>query len=800
MSNPIINPGSYRSSYNVTEIGVTLTNFGTIGGGGVTSFTYAAGVVNYGTISGNPRSGIYLEGGGSVTNDAGGTISGATALYAAAATTVTNEGAIIGGNSYGIQITAGGMVDNQSGGFITGREAIQITRAAGTLANYGTILGNGSYGIQVADGGAVTNHAGGTISGYDGIWINNGGIVVNAAEVFATEPNGSGILLVDGGSVTNSVHGAISGSRGVGVLNAAGSVVNAGSITGTVGIYLKDGGSVIDQSSGTISGMTDAVKFGAGYASRMVIYPQAVLSGTVYGGNQVGATAVSTLELASAAGIGTLSGLGSQYVDFAQTTIDSGAQWVLTGANVLTAGYSITNAGTLTLSDATFSDGGVVTNNGVIVLDPSTMTVASLLGSGTVTIAAGSTLEVTGSIASGETIVFAGGESELHLDDPAEVQGSVTGFGAYDTIDLQGVDPGSVVDSGGTVSFAGGSFPLAGVAPIVATSADGTSLTALCFCTDTLIETPAGRMKVQDLRAGDLVMTVGGTARPITWIGTGAVLATRGRRNAATPVIVRKHALGHNMPFYDLRVTKGHSLLIDGVLIPVEFLVNHRTIEWDDRAAEVRLYHIELETHDILIANGAPAESYRDDGNRWLFQNANTGWDQPAKVPYAPVLTGGPVVDAAWRRLLDRAGARPGLPLTADPDLHLLVDGHRLDATSRHGDVRTFRLMGQPESIRLVSRSAAPQELGLARDPRTLGVAVRRLVLCQGARLRLLDAEDASLAEGFHGFEPDNGFRWTNGNAALPAALFAGLHGHADLEVHVGAWARYVAEAESAAA
>src|SRR5208337_1025153 len=42
----------------------------------------------------------------------------------------------------------------------------------------------------------------------------------------------------------------------------------------------------------------------------------------------------------------------------------------------------------------------------------------------------------------------------------------------------------------------------------------------LCFCIDTLIETPAGQVKVQDLAVGELVMTRRGVARPITWIGT----------------------------------------------------------------------------------------------------------------------------------------------------------------------------------------------------------------------------------------------------------------------------------------
>ena len=177
---------------------------------------------------------------------------------------------------------------------------------------------------------------------------------------------------------------------------------------------------------------------------------------------------------------------------------------------------------------------------------------------------------------------------------------------------------------------------------------------------------------------------------------------------------------------------------------------NHRSIEWDDRAQEVALYHVELQTHDILIANGAPAESYRDDGNRRLFRNANSGWDQPAKEPYAPVLTGGPIVDAVWQRLLDRAGPRPGLPLTDEPDLHLLADGIRVDAVVRAGHRFTFKLRGRPTRIAIASHGAAPQELGLSRDPRVLGVAIERLLLWQGARVTAIEAADDRLCEGFH--------------------------------------------------
>jgi hypothetical protein len=309
----------------------------------------------------------------------------------------------------------------------------------------------------------------------------------------------------------------------------------------------------------------------------------------------------------------------------------------------------------------------------------------------------------------------------------------------------------------------------------------------------TLIATQAGETPVETLAVGDMVRTAGGAVRPIAWIGSGRALATRGRRNAATPVVVSKGALGPNIPCHDLRVTKGHSLYLDEVLIPVEFLINHRSIYWDDRAQEVVVYHIELETHDLLLANGAPAESYRDDGNRWLFQNANSGWQQPPKPPCAPVLTGGPTVDAVWHRLLDRAGPRPHLPTTNDPDLHLLVEGRRVDAASVRGMSHLFRLPARPETARIVSRAGVPQELGTARDPRPLGVALRQILVFQRERVRRVEAASALLTQGFHGFEPDDAIRWTDGDAVVPASLFDGCTGPMELALRLAGTAGYAA-------
>ena len=83
-------------------------------------------------------------------------------------------------------------------------------------------------------------------------------------------------------------------------------------------------------------------------------------------------------------------------------------------------------------------------------------------------------------------------------------------------------------------------------------------------------------------------------------------------------------------------------------------------------------------------------------------------------------------------------------------------------------------------------------EKALRRDPRVLGVAIRRMAVRQGARFQVLEAADPALAEGFHEFEPRNGFRWTDGNSELPAALFEGFDGPMELVLHVGGTTHYL--------
>ena len=118
-------------------------------------------------------------------------------------------------------------------------------------------------------------------------------------------------------------------------------------------------------------------------------------------------------------------------------------------------------------------------------------------------------------------------------------------------------------------------------------------------------------------------------------------------------------ALGAGLPRRDLLVSPDHALLLDGILIPAAGLVNGHSITRERGLTDIRYHHIELETHDILLAEGAAAESYLDDDSRLMFHNGFEG--VPCADPgsfCAPRLTDGEAVEAVRRRLADVAAPR----------------------------------------------------------------------------------------------------------------------------------------------
>jgi hypothetical protein len=166
-----------------------------------------------------------------------------------------------------------------------------------------------------------------------------------------------------------------------------------------------------------------------------------------------------------------------------------------------------------------------------------------------------------------------------------------------------------------------------------------------CFVRGTLIRTPEGEIAVEDLTIGALVETLNGPL-PVKWIGRQRFTKDSASWHwSVAPINVARFALSDQYPHRDLFLSPQHSLLIDGFLIPVQWLVNGKSVALtlDDRDV-VDYFHIELETHEVVFAEGAPAETLLVTDDREHFANfaeyeRRYGVEvRPAMKPFAPVL------------------------------------------------------------------------------------------------------------------------------------------------------------------
>jgi hypothetical protein len=190
-----------------------------------------------------------------------------------------------------------------------------------------------------------------------------------------------------------------------------------------------------------------------------------------------------------------------------------------------------------------------------------------------------------------------------------------------------------------------------------------------CYCAGTLIRTGRGNESVETLKIGDEVMTASGALRPIKWIGR----RSYGRRfimgrKDVLPVCIKAGALADNVPARDLWISPHHAMFFadarGDVLIEAKDLVNGTSIVQAQSVDQVEYFHIELDTHDVIIAEGALSETFIDDDSRGMFHNAQDydalyGDEEKTPARYcAPRLDEGYEVDAVRRRLAARAMTR----------------------------------------------------------------------------------------------------------------------------------------------
>lgn len=179
----------------------------------------------------------------------------------------------------------------------------------------------------------------------------------------------------------------------------------------------------------------------------------------------------------------------------------------------------------------------------------------------------------------------------------------------------------TVTMQGFTADDTGFASPITPVSSALHLTVDALTAVIPCFLAGTRIATTEGDIPVQALRVGDRILLASGGDRAVVWIGQRDVQCARHPVPATVrPIRVLPGALGDGVPTRALFLSPDHALFLDGVLIPVKHLVNGRSIR-QIRRTRARYFHVELDRHDVLLAEGAPAESYLDTGDRANFIN-----------------------------------------------------------------------------------------------------------------------------------------------------------------------------------
>jgi glycosyltransferase involved in cell wall biosynthesis len=183
-----------------------------------------------------------------------------------------------------------------------------------------------------------------------------------------------------------------------------------------------------------------------------------------------------------------------------------------------------------------------------------------------------------------------------------------------------------------------------------------------CFARGTRILTSHGEVAVEDLRIDDEVLTACGTARPIRWIGRRSYSGRFASSNRdVLPVCVRAGALADGVPHRDLWLSPLHAIFLDGMLIPASALVNGLSIVQAQSVDQIEYFHVELDSHDVIHAEGALSETFVDDDGREMFQNAaefRMLYPDAVRVPpryCAPRVEDGEELETVRRRIAMRA-------------------------------------------------------------------------------------------------------------------------------------------------
>jgi Hint domain len=170
-----------------------------------------------------------------------------------------------------------------------------------------------------------------------------------------------------------------------------------------------------------------------------------------------------------------------------------------------------------------------------------------------------------------------------------------------------------------------------------------------CFLKGTKISTSSGDRLVQELQIGDEVQTLAGR-KTIKWIGYNKFTKEEGRawQDSVMPIRVARFAIDDHTPHRDLYLSPLHCIFFNEALIPVMYLINETSIAQgtpSDMSA-IEYYHIDLDTHEVIYAEGALVESFWDEdgsshknfSNFPQYARLYGGERQSKMTPFAPIL------------------------------------------------------------------------------------------------------------------------------------------------------------------
>lgn len=185
-----------------------------------------------------------------------------------------------------------------------------------------------------------------------------------------------------------------------------------------------------------------------------------------------------------------------------------------------------------------------------------------------------------------------------------------------------GVDFFYVRINGTNVGIGGTSLPVPGVTYSIDGSMDSQDelyANLACFVAGTLIRTPAGDQKIDELSVGDEVLTLDRGAQSVRWIGKRTLsLEELERQPDLAPVRFAPGAFNNRRALY---VSPQHRMLAtgwrpelffgtDSVLIPAKAMVDGKSITRTEPERAVTYYHLLFDQHEIVWAEGCASESF----------------------------------------------------------------------------------------------------------------------------------------------------------------------------------------------